>query len=113
MPKIARQHATYVETMAGFEGSYEDLDGYTNGFEAGTQDTDPIPLFLGLAPPGDAHRQQGARVGALEVIAMGDAPSESPVYKPDGIAEDITYCTGIWDGSAIARHAAEAPTVWR
>src|SRR5262249_2757552 len=27
----------------------------------------------------------------------------------DGIAEDTTYCTGIWDGPAIARHAAEAP----
>ena len=31
----------------------------------------------------------------------------------DGIAEDTTYCTGIWDGPAIARHAAEAPMVWR
>jgi len=113
MPKIARQHATYVETMAGFEGRYEDLDGYTIGFEAGTQDTGPIPLFQGLAPPGNMHRRQGARVGALEVIALGGAPSEGPVYKPDGIAEDITYRTGIWDGPAIARHAAEAPTMRR
>ena len=85
MLKIARQHATYVETMAGFEGRYENLDGYTIGFEAGT----------------------------LEVIALGGAPSEGPVYEPDGIAEDITYCTGICDGPAIAQHAAEAPMVWR
>src|SRR5499427_2585870 len=157
-------------------------------------------------PPGDVHRQQGARAGALEVIALGGAPSEGPPYEPesvleraaaalrplcrtdlvldantphwrfqlqgpetvfeaitaglagieeprvtssrvtraasavavevevrsgqgdqermwrevhllrggdDGIAEDTTYCTGIWDRPAIARHAAEAPMVWR
>ena len=160
------------------------------------------------------HRQQGARAGALEVIALGGAPSEGPVHEPgsvleraadalrrydlaalralcradlvpdantprwrfqlqgpetafeaitaglagteeppvtssrvtragsaiaveaevrsgqgdqermgreihllrggnDGIAEHTIYCTGIWDGPAIARHAAEAPMVWR
>ena len=165
-------------------------------------------------PPGDVHRQQGARAGALEVIALGGAPCEGPPYEPesaleqaadalrrydlaalralcradlvldantphwrfqlqgpetvfeaitaglagieeprvtssrvtraasalavevevrsgqgdqermwrevhllrggdDGIAEDTTYCTGIWDRPAIARHAAEAPMVWR
>ena len=165
-------------------------------------------------PPGDVHRQQGARAGALEVIALGGAPSEGPVYEAesvleraadalrrydlaalralcradlvldantphwrfqlqgpetvfeaitaelagteeprvtssrvtraasaiavevevrsgqgdqermwreihllrggkDGIAEHTIYCTGIWDGPAIARHAAEAPMVWR
>ncbi len=165
-------------------------------------------------PPGDVHRQQGARAGALEVIALGGPPCEGPPYEPesaleqaadalrrydlaalralcradlvldantphwrfqlqgpetvfeaitaglagieeprvtasrvtraasavavevevrsgqgdqermwrevhllrggdDGIAEDTTYCTGIWDGPAIARHAAEAPMVWR
>src|SRR5262249_9196121 len=31
----------------------------------------------------------------------------------DGIAEDTTYCTGIWDGPAIPRQAAEAPRGWR
>ena len=56
MPKIAKQHATHVETMGGFEGRYEDLDGYTIGFEAYTQDADPGPLFQGL--PGD--RRAGA-----------------------------------------------------
>jgi SnoaL-like domain len=165
-------------------------------------------------PPGDVHRQQGARAGALEVIALGGPPCEGPPYEPesaleqaadalrrydlaalralcradlvldantphwrfqlqgpetvfeaitaglagieeprvtasrvtraasavavevevrsgqgdqermwrevhllrggdDGIAEDTTYCTGVWDGPAIARHAAEAPMVWR
>jgi hypothetical protein len=159
------------------------------------------------------HRQQGARAGALEVIALGGAPSEGPVYEPGsvleraadalrrydlaalralcradlvldasiahwrfqfqgpeavfeaitaglagierprvtsgrvtraasavtvevevrsgqageermwrevhllrgggGIAEHTAYCTGTWDGPAIARHAADAPMVWR
>ena len=37
--------------MDGFEGSYEDLDGYTVGFETYTADTDPdelAQLFTGL-----------------------------------------------------------------
>jgi hypothetical protein len=31
----------------------------------------------------------------------------------DGIAEHTIYCTGVWDGPAVAQHAAEAPMVWR
>ena len=51
MARIGRDEASQVETMDGFEGRYEDLGGYTVGFETYTEDADPAPLFAGL--PGD------------------------------------------------------------
>jgi hypothetical protein len=92
MPKIAKQHATHVETMAGFEGRYEDLDGYTIGFEAYTQDADPGPLFQGL--PGDRCQcphwgvvLTGTLVynyadGSQDVIQAGEAYYAPPGHLP-------------------------------
>jgi len=92
MPKIARQQATHVETMDGFEGRYEDLDGYTIGFEAYTQDADPAPLFRGL--PGDRCQcphwgvvLTGTLVynhadGSQDVIQAGEAYYAPPGHLP-------------------------------
>ena len=92
MPKIARQHATHVETMDGFEGRYEDLDGYTIGFEAYTQDADPAPVFRGL--PGDRCQcphwgvvLTGTLVynhadGSQDVIQAGEAYYAPPGHLP-------------------------------
>ena len=52
MSKTGPLQASQVETMEGFEGRYEDLDGYTVGFESYSADDDPAPLFAGL--PDDA-----------------------------------------------------------
>lgn len=30
-------------------------------------------------------------------------------FAPDGVAEQVTYCSGIWSADTIARHAVEAP----
>ena len=92
MPKIAKQHATHVETMGGFEGRYEHLDGYTIGFEAYTQDADPGPLFQGL--PGDRCQcphwgvvLKGTLVynyadGSQDVIQAGEAYYAPPGHLP-------------------------------
>jgi hypothetical protein len=48
MATISKHEASQVEEMDGFEGRYEDLDGYTVGFETYTEDADPAPLFQGL-----------------------------------------------------------------
>ncbi|MGQ0519744.1 MAG: cupin domain-containing protein [Actinomycetota bacterium] len=48
MGKISKDQASQVEEMEGFEGRYEDIDGYTVGFETYTADADPAPLFQGL-----------------------------------------------------------------
>jgi hypothetical protein len=48
MPKASRDTATQVEDMGVMEGRYEELGGYTVGFESFREDADATPLFKGL-----------------------------------------------------------------
>lgn len=64
---------------------------------------------------------RAASVVAVEVEVHSGQGGEERMWREihllrggdDGIAEHTTYCTGVWDGPAIAQHAAEAPMVWR
>lgn len=94
MSKINAESVSQVETMKGFEGRYEDLDGYTVGFETYTEADDPAPLFAGL--PDDACQcphwgivldgRVGYRYtdGTEETIGAGEAyhvrPGHTPVF---------------------------------
>lgn len=92
MAKIGKLHASQVETMDGFEGRYEDLAGYTVGFETYTKDTDPAALFAGL--PEDRCQcphwgvvLQGTLIynfadGTRDVIEAGEAYYASPGHLP-------------------------------
>lgn len=92
MAKIGKDQASQVETMEGFEGRYEDLDGYTVGFETYTEDSDPAPLFHGL--PGDRCQcphwgvvLRGKLVyryadGPEDVITAGQAYHARPGHLP-------------------------------
>jgi hypothetical protein len=48
MPGTSKETATRVEDMGVMEGRYEDLGGYTVGFETFREDADGTPLFRGL-----------------------------------------------------------------
>jgi hypothetical protein len=48
MPKASRATASQVEDMGVMEGRYEELGGYTVGFETFREDADATPLFKGL-----------------------------------------------------------------
>jgi hypothetical protein len=48
MPSISKETAAQVESMEGFEGRYEDISGYTVGFESYSAEADLAPLFRGL-----------------------------------------------------------------
>ncbi|MCW3003929.1 MAG: hypothetical protein JWQ20_3227 [Conexibacter sp.] len=48
MPRTSRESASHVEDMGVMEGRYEDLGGYTVGFESFRQEVDAAPLFRGL-----------------------------------------------------------------
>jgi hypothetical protein len=48
MPKASKMSASRVESSEGFEGRYEELGGYTVGFESYSRDADAAPLFRGL-----------------------------------------------------------------
>ena len=48
MPKASRDTASQVQDMGVMEGRYEELGGYTVGFERFREDADATPLFAGL-----------------------------------------------------------------
>jgi len=48
MPKTSRDTASRVEDMGVMEGRYEELGGYTVGFETFRDHADATPLFAGL-----------------------------------------------------------------
>ena len=48
MAKVSKAGASQTEEMEGFEGHYEDLGGYTVGFETYSADADLAPFFQGL-----------------------------------------------------------------
>lgn len=96
MAKASKQSAPQVESMEGFEGRYQEMDGYTVGFESYSQDSDPAPLFQGL--PDD--RCQSPHWGVVlkgkliyryadgeDVITAGQAyyapPGHTPVFFAD------------------------------
>jgi len=51
MPKASKANSSQVESMEGVEGHYEELGGYTVGFESYSMDADLSPFYEGL--PGD------------------------------------------------------------
>ncbi len=48
MPKASKDTASKVEDMGVMVGHYEELGGYTVGFEQFREDADAAPLFKGL-----------------------------------------------------------------
>ena len=48
MPSASRETASEVVAVEGYEGRFEDLAGYTVGFERYTADADLSPFFTGL-----------------------------------------------------------------
>ena len=92
MPKASRQTASETMTLEGYEGHFEELGGYTVGFEQYTADADLAPLFAGL--PDD--RCQCAHLGFVltgrvkftytdgheEVYEAGEAYHAPPGHTP-------------------------------
>lgn len=118
MPKIGKLQASQIETMDGFEGRYEDLAGYTVGFETYTEDADPAPLFAGL--PDDRCQcphwgvvLQGTLVykladGTEDVIEAGEA-----YYAPPGHLPVFTAGTTIVEFSPTGQLASTMEVVMK
>jgi len=90
--KVSKAGASQVEKAEGFEGRYENVDGYTIGFETYTAHSDMAPLFKGL--PDD--RCQSPHWGVVlkgkliyhypngdDVITAGEAYYARPGHTPE------------------------------
>ena len=108
MPKASKETASRVEDMGVMEGRYEELGGYTVGFESFREDADATPLFRGL--PDD--RCQSPHWGYVsrgrvtfryadhdEVYEAGDA-----YYAPPGHVPVIEAGTDIVEFSPTAEY---------
>ena len=55
MPHASRETASHVEDMGIMEGRYEELGGYTVGFEHFREEADATPLFSAASVPAPAR----------------------------------------------------------
>jgi hypothetical protein len=97
MAKIDKANASETAEREGFVAQYEDLEGYTVGFETFSADADPAPLFAGLPDdrcqcPHWGYVIRGKVIyryadGSEDVIGPGEAyyapPGHVPVFFAD------------------------------
>ena len=108
MPKASKESASRVEDVGVMEGRYEELGGYTVGFETFREDADGTPLFRGL--PDD--RCQSPHWGYIvsgkvtfkyadhdEVYESGDA-----YYAPPGHIPVVTAGTQVIEFSSTEEY---------
>jgi len=117
MGKVSKESASKVESMEGFEGRYEEFDGYLIGFESFSEGGDFTPFFKGL--PNDQcqsahwgyvfkgtltiHRDDGD-----EVMQAGDA-----YYAPPGHTGEVAPGTEILEISPAEDYAKTMEVVAR
>lgn len=116
MARIGREQASQVETMDGFEGRYEDLDGYTAGFETYTEDADPSPLFKGLPNDRCQCPHWGVVLTGTLVYEYGDGTRDvinagEAYYAPPDHTPRFTAGTEIVEFSPTADLAATMEAV--
>ena len=92
MAKTSKEAASESLTLQGYEGHFEELEGYTVGFESYSEDADMTPLFKGL--PDD--RCQCPHWGVVlkgklvyhypdgdDVVTAGEAYYAQPGHTPE------------------------------
>jgi hypothetical protein len=117
MPKASKDTATQVTDAGVMEGRYEELGGYTVGFERFREDADATPLFVGL--PED--RCQSPHWGYVmagrvtfryadrdEVYEAGDA-----YYAPPGHIPVVTAGTELVEFSSTEEYGRTMEVIGR
>jgi len=93
MSKVSKASASDTLTAEGFEGHYQDLDGYTVGFETYSAHADLAPLFVGLPDDRCQCPHMGIVVkgmlkyhyadGTEDVVGPGEAYVARPGHTPE------------------------------
>ena len=93
MGKVSKTTAGDSLTAKGFEGHYQDLEGYTVGFETYTAHADMAPLFVGLPDDRCQCTHMGIVLkgtlkyryadGSEDVIGAGEAYVARPGHTPE------------------------------
>jgi hypothetical protein len=72
MPKASKDTASNVQDAGVMIGRYEELGGYTVGFESFREDADSAPLFVGLPDDRCQARHWGYVVSGRITFRYGD-----------------------------------------
>ena len=108
MPSASKASASQVESMEGFEGRYEQLGGYTVGFESYSADVDAAPMFQGLPDDRCQCPHWGYVIRGKVMFTYSDGHSETyetgdAYYAPPG------HTPTLFAGSEIVEfHPTEA-----
>ena len=117
MPKASKETASNVHDAGVMVGRYEELGGYTVGFESFRQDADSAPLFVGLPDDRCQSPHWGYVVsGSLtfryadhdEVYEAGDA-----YYAPPGHVPVIAAGTDVVEFSPTGEYEKTMAVVGR
>ena len=117
MPKASKDTASRVEDVGIMEGRYEELGGYTVGFESFREDADAAPLMKGLPDdrcqsPHWGYVVRGkatfAYAGHTETYDAGDA-----YYAPPGHTPAITAGTEIIEFSPTEEYGRTMEVIGR
>jgi hypothetical protein len=117
MPKASKKSASRVEDMGVMEGRYEELGGYTVGFETFREDADGTPVLKGL--PDDRCQSEHWGYVVTGSIAFRFADHEETYetgdayYAPPGHIPVISAGTEIIEFSPTAELVRTMETIGR
>jgi hypothetical protein len=117
MPRASKKTASRVEDMAIMEGHYEELGGYTVGFETFRENADAAPLMKGLPDDRCQSPHWGYVVRGKVTFTYPDhadtCETGDAYYAPPGHAPAITAGTEIIEFSPTKAYARTMEVIGR
>ena len=117
MPRASKESASRVEDMAIMEGHYEELGGYTVGFETFRENADAAPLMKGLPDDRCQSPHWGYVVRGKATFSYADHAETyeagDAYYAPPGHTPAITAGTEIIEFSPTDEYGRTMEVIGR
>jgi hypothetical protein len=117
MPKASKDTASRVEDMGVMEGRYEELGGYTVGFEHFREDADATPLMRGLPDDRCQSPHWGYVIGGKVTFRYADHDEDyetgDAYYAPPGHVPVITAETEVIEFSPTEEYGRTMEVIAR
>src|SRR3954465_14600698 len=111
MPKASKETASQVQDMGVMEGRYEELGGYTVGFETFHEDADATPLMKGL--PDDRCQSEHWGLVISGSVTFKYADRDETYETGDAYYAPPRHIPVIAGGTGVVSSARQPPTARR